>query len=58
MKWLVTIQDDNAQTITFEIEAEEMEWTEGAVYFGGTVRPVFCITSLRVVKVENAENAA
>ncbi len=58
MKWLVTIQDDNAKNITFEVEAKDMEWTEGAVYFGGTVRPVFAIESLRLVKIENAGDAA
>ena len=58
MKWLVTIQDNDAKTITFEIEAKELEWTENWAYFGGIMRPVFAIESLRLVKVENAENAA
>lgn len=58
MKWLVTIQDNNAKTITFQVEAGEMEWIEGAVYFGGTVRPVFAIESPRLIKIENVEDAA
>ena len=41
MKWLVTIQDDQAKTISFEVNADELEWKEDMAYFGSTVRPVF-----------------
>ena len=60
MKWLVTIQQDDAKTIAFEVEAQGLSWTESAAVFAtaGRVTPAFVIESPRLVTVENVGNAA
>jgi hypothetical protein len=60
MKWLVTIQDDQAKTISFEVEATVLTWTSVKALFSDPAfsKPEFAIDSCRLVKVENAENAA
>ena len=60
MKWRVTIQDNEAKTISFEVEARELTWTsvEGLFSDPAFSKPEFAIDSCRLVKVENAENAA
>ena len=60
MKWLVTVQQDDAKTITFEVEAERLIWTERAAVFHtpGLATPAFAVESPRLVKVDNVGNAA
>lgn len=60
MKWLVTIQQDDAKTIAFEVEAQGLSWTEAMAVFAtpGRTTPAFAIESPRLIKIENVENAA
>lgn len=60
VKWIVTVQDDGAKTITFEVEAQRLTWVERVAVFEfiGNSMPEFAIESRRLVKVENAGNAA
>ena len=60
MKWLVTIQQDDGKTISFEVSSQRLSWTAMTAVFDtiGVAVPSFAIESPRLVKVENVENAA